>query len=748
MREQDKVVPIKRNVPQRPAMPPLSTQKRKDMIKKINAITLKYVKLRLATLFNNIDEYFFDKTGRTVTGLDVKIVFEAMRELREKRDVVDESMRNAITQQFATLCSPATKVERPVFDENTLTLVDDAHLEKSVTIGNMANSVKEKSHRELLLLNIGLQSLIGHGEIRDDALPLSPQFLCNSFLEASKLIQMDLQTSLVLFKHFERIVARELPKLYRHVLDMMIEQQVVDSRFSQYFHRNTRSADDRPDDSKKPLNEAISRANAGSAAPADIPDVNLYDIIKDIATTPISFKLPVSIIKRGISNLSGSFNEGELVKHLAQEQEHTASLQAMGLVNIIPALVKAVLLQHRRDIAKPDEDTINLSSMFFDFVLKDKNQPERIRRLVSQLQIPVLKLTLTDKQFFSHKEHPARRLINMIAKAGFGISGSSDADNERLYAKLEAIVDAITSHKGDVDRKLFAAKAKELADFMARDEHRLKLIEKRFSESASGAAKLELNTQRVNELVASRLNDISAFGLPIRRFIDVELKQLMRQTLLRDGEQSVRWHSMIQLFNGFVSLCSNVMAETEDGALEKEFQIASSLILKNMEQEAVQSVAHEVIFANYALFKSAVMMDREKTLEAMRETSQPAALAGNRKFSIDIGNTTTEVSDEFLARAKALPIGQWMEIRRSASATDGERCKLIAKIDLVDRFVFIDAVGKKVAELNQREVAGALQTKTLVLLNSAPLVERALHCISNNLTKPADQLKTVDQLIA
>lgn len=750
MGDNDKVIPINRSNAPVAARVNLTTQKRKEVLKKINAVELKFVKLRLATLFNNLDEYFFDKTGRTVTGIDVKVVFEAMRELREKRDAVDTSMRNAITQQFVNACKSAVAGAKH-FDEDSLTLVDNEHLEKSVTINGMVSSTKDRNHRELLLINIGMQNLFGIKELKEETNPLSPQFLCNSFLEASRILVLDLQTNLIFFKHFERIVARDLSRLYKHVLELMINEHVVEAKLSQYFHRNTgkdseTAASTAADLKRSPLQQAVADANQ-AALEAEYPDINLYEAIKSIATTPINFRLPTAIIRQGIANLTGVFAEGELARHLAQQQEQTASLQALGLVNIIPALVKAVLMQHRHEIPKPDEDTINLSSLFFDFVLKDKNQPERIRRLVSQLQLPILKLTLTDKQFFSHKDHPARRLINMIAKAGFGISGSSDADNERLYLKLETIVEAITTHKEEMDRKLFATQAKALADFMARDEHRLKLIEKRFSESANGAARLELNTRHVNSLVASRLNDISAFGLPIRRFIDNEFKQLLRQVLLRDSEQSVSWHSLNQLFNGFVSLCTNVMSEHEDGAMEKEFQIAGSLIMKNLDQESIQTMARELIFANYRLFKSAVMMDREKTLDVIKDSQPAAALAAARRFTIDAG-TDSNVSEEYLARAKSLPIGQWMEICSHGTATDGERCKLIARIDLVDRFVFIDAVGKKVAELNQREVAQALQSAKLRPLNAGPLVERALHCINTNLTQPHAVTKTVDQLIA
>ena len=240
MGDNDKIIPINRINAGVSQQAVLSPQKRKDVLKKVNAIELKFIKLRLATLFNNIDEYFFDRTGRTVTGIDVKIVFEAMRELREKRDAIDASMRRAVTQQFVNICRPAEVSDKHI-DEDSLSLVDDEHLEKSVSINNMVSSTREKNHRELLVINIGMQTLFGVKELKEDVNPLSPQFLCNSFLDASRILTLDLQTSLVFFKHFERIVARDLSRLYKHVLDILINEQIVEAKFSQYFQRNAQA---------------------------------------------------------------------------------------------------------------------------------------------------------------------------------------------------------------------------------------------------------------------------------------------------------------------------------------------------------------------------------------------------------------------------------------------------------------------------------------------------------------------------
>jgi len=50
--------------------------------------------------------------------------------------------------------------------------------------------------------------------------------------------------------------------------------------------------------------------------------------------------------------------------------------------------------------------------MLFDFILDDKNLVDSVKSLISRLQIPLIKIALQDKSFFSNKSHPARKFLN------------------------------------------------------------------------------------------------------------------------------------------------------------------------------------------------------------------------------------------------------------------------------------------------------------------------------------------------
>ena len=59
-----------------------------------------------------------------------------------------------------------------------------------------------------------------------------------------------------------------------------------------------------------------------------------------------------------------------------------------------------------KKISGNDEDAIDVISMLFDFILEDRNLPDAMKALLARLQIPMLKVAILDKSFFT-----ARRIL-------------------------------------------------------------------------------------------------------------------------------------------------------------------------------------------------------------------------------------------------------------------------------------------------------------------------------------------------
>src|SRR5690554_7459077 len=89
--------------------------------------------------------------------------------------------------------------------------------------------------------------------------------------------------------------------------------------------------------------------------------------------------------------------------------------------------------------------------MLFEFILDDYNLSSPVQVLISRLQIPILKVVIKDKSFFSKTTHPARKLLNSLARAGIGWSSSDEKGRDKLYDQIHTVVQRILDEfEGDI----------------------------------------------------------------------------------------------------------------------------------------------------------------------------------------------------------------------------------------------------------------------------------------------------------
>ncbi len=115
-----------------------------------------------------------------------------------------------------------------------------------------------------------------------------------------------------------------------------------------------------------------------------------------------------------------------------------------------------------------DAITVDIVATLFDFIFDDPAVPDPIKALVARLQIPVLKVAMLDKGFFSSKSHPARRLLDGISRAA--VRCGRDMNHEDpLYARIAGIIERLQAEFAQ-DTGLFDILCGELDDFLAGQE--------------------------------------------------------------------------------------------------------------------------------------------------------------------------------------------------------------------------------------------------------------------------------------
>lgn len=115
-----------------------------------------------------------------------------------------------------------------------------------------------------------------------------------------------------------------------------------------------------------------------------------------------------------------------------------------------------------------DAVTVDIVATLFDFIFDDKAIADPIKALIGRLQIPVLKVAMLDKSFFSSKAHPARRLLDGISRAAVRC-GPAAGHADALYARIAEIIERLQNEFAQ-DTSLFDSLCGELESFLDSQE--------------------------------------------------------------------------------------------------------------------------------------------------------------------------------------------------------------------------------------------------------------------------------------
>ena len=166
--------------------------------------------------------------------------------------------------------------------------------------------------------------------------------------------------------------------------------------------------------------------------------------------------------KSVISSRSGLGPDSSRGGHVA-EPGYNDGLTGLMAVNLIRA--------HRDELmaastGKLDHMVIDVVGSLFDQILSDSRVPPQMAREIARLQLPVLRVALSDQTFFSTRRHPVRRFINRIASLANAFDDFVSGPGQQFLARVRKLVDEIV--EGDFDQvELYAAKVAELEQFIA-----------------------------------------------------------------------------------------------------------------------------------------------------------------------------------------------------------------------------------------------------------------------------------------
>ncbi len=195
-------------------------------------------------------------------------------------------------------------------------------------------------------------------------------------------------------------------------------------------------------------------------------------------------------------------------------------------------------------LREEDNDAIDLVGMLFDQVMKDVRPNSAAASLLAKLQVPLLRVALEDRKFFSQSEHPARQMLNAVAEATFHLSADDEVDRD-LANRMGMVVERV-GREFDGDLGLLERLAGDIGQQVQAQTRKAEIAERRHVEAARGKEKLETARLHAAEAIDARLagKRVPKF---LRSLLDQSWADVLALSALREGENSESYRHQLQI---------------------------------------------------------------------------------------------------------------------------------------------------------------------------------------------------------
>lgn len=285
----------------------------------------------LPDFFTRIDDNLFELADKAESNQQQTLYFDAMRETRRQKEVMQKSYFEALSQGFEEALVQTSPSRNNSAGLDQMGLMDDEQLEESLAISNMVSSAENRTKEELFGLTARLNYLIEDIEITKDNNPLQPKVLFEAFMPAVQTMDADIKVRLIIYKLFDKLVAQQIGAVYKTINADLVAAGVLpriksDIRKSE----NNSSRDD-----KKPANVAPNTSPEAPQQPG-----NMFDSLQQLLS--MARVTPAMGTTESISN-GGEFSTGST--NLAHEAGINSSAANNNVIAYAPQEVITALSQ-------------------------------------------------------------------------------------------------------------------------------------------------------------------------------------------------------------------------------------------------------------------------------------------------------------------------------------------------------------------------------------------------------------------
>lgn len=698
-------------------------------------------------------------------GMEIYHLYMDTLELaRDQREAIEGGFRKHFLQRFNLACRRDSGRVRKDVQASELSLMAPDDLEQSLAAGTLANAIHNACVEELFGLDKRIGMLINDPDMQQGDNPLGPEIIADAVNDALDDVNPAMKARLLMVAQLSKTLPEQVRDVYREINQYLVSRNVLPT---------IRVGLKRSSSAPSVASGVFAPVQSGGDVFAMLRQL-MGGAAGDVPIMPIAGPAMPGETAAGSGMPAAMASGAAFMRELSQIQRGQMDVAARaglelaalqdGRVNVLHGLRSAPMASA---MAALDAMTLDIVAMVFDYILDDNRIPDAMKALIGRLQIPVLKVAMLDKAFFSQKSQPARRLLDLLAEAAIGWD-ATEGHEGGLYRKVDELVERILE-KFDDRIDVFSEAVADLNAYLSE--------ERREAAEAAAASVQAIQMREVagfSQQVAHDEVQSCLVGQPvptmISAFLMTQWQRMMADVHQKAGPDNPAWKGAIDVMN---DLIWSVMPKVDQDARRKLVDMLPGLLRRLDEGISYLGLAQserDRFFSElvkcHAEAVRAGLLDEGETLDSMAVPGMEAdipvlsmpvefepvepiaeaevpALVETREEVIEELAAEPEIGEAAAAAAEPgaepaldwLKRGSWIAYRQE----DGEevRAKLSWVSPMGGIYLFTNRHGQRAISINAEGLLTKLRDGSVRVLSDAPLMDRAVDSLMERLQQHA-----------
>lgn len=714
-------------------------------------------------------------------GADIYYLYMgALELLRDQQREIESNFRKAYLRRFNQACrEDAHPPERPGTPSG-LSLVDADDLEESLAVDALANAIRDNCVEELFALDQRVGFLINDPELHRYENPLGPGVIARAMMDALDGPGVEIKARLLVMSQLAKWLPDDIRELYAELNQALVKRNILPTiRIGLRRSHEATGGHDASMDGQFPGSGPVGEsaypgqmpsapgpgmtaygaqpypgaaptgaypggAGAGGYAGGPLPGANPGAYAypgTGMTGTGGGAPLPSGAIVEGLNLLQRG--QADAVAWAGVSTEALAS----GRINVLHNLRQGPLSAAN----EVDTLTLDIVAMMFDYILDDDRIPDAMKALIGRLQIPVLKVAMLDKSFFSKKGHHVRKLLNGLAEAAISLDSSGGSHDSTVYRKVEELVGRVLEQFDDgID--IYTEVLNDLNAFLATEQHKVDLAVVRGIEALQAREAAEQSKAAAHEAVLASLAG-QQVPLAIQDFIVRYWQTLLARVHEKSGPESPSWRIALSTMANLIWSVQPKHDQVERSSLVA--LIPSLLKELNMGADSLSMPIEdrELFFATlvpcHTLALKAITLEGEMTAQPVMVPAEVPPMVESNEFEpVPVAPVATLGPAARRAPPPAPPpsaesvidglrLGSWVECTRDDGSVVKTRLAWISPMKGI--YLFANRDGESVLSITVRGLQAKVRSGEVRVIDDAPLMDRIAENLSDSIERVAPE---------